>query len=92
MNKHVNVYTCCGLTRHWARACCTLKHFVNLYQASIKVESHSIDNADEEASIEINNALVIHMASINEIPLVPIKAKSLDVSNFFEDHDEKANS
>ena len=60
---------------------------MELYQASIKgkgkrVESHSIENIED---IETNNALVLHTAPINEVPLVPVEAKSLEISNCFED-------
>ena len=68
---------------------------MKLYQASIKGigkrdESHSIENADE--NIKINNALVIHTTLINEVSLALIEAKSLDISDFFEDHEENAKS
>ena len=81
-----------GLTWHWSRACRTPKHFVELYQASIKskgkkVKSHSIDNIDD---IETINALVLHTFPINEVLIAPIEAKSLEISNFLEDQEEKA--
>ena len=80
-----------GLIGHWSRACRTPKHFVELYQASIKskgkkVKSHSIDNIDD---IETNNALVLHTFPINEVLIAPIEAKSLEISNFLEDQKEK---
>ena len=90
--KHDNACTFCGLNEYWVSACRISKHFVELYQASIKgkgVESHSADNAD---NIEINNAWVLHTVPINEVPLAPIEAKSLDISNFFKDQDKKAKS
>ena len=89
MQKHDNDNACnrCGLTGHWSRACRTPKHFVELYQASIKgkekmVESHSIENIED---IETNNALVLHTAPINEVSLTLIEAKSLEISDFLED-------
>ena len=65
---------------------------MELYQASIKgkgkrVESHSIENIKD---IKTNNALVLHTAPINEVLLAPVEAKSLKISNFLEDQDEKA--
>ena len=65
---------------------------MELYQASIKgkekrVESHSIENIED---IETNNALVLHTAPINEILFAPVEAKSLEISDFLEDQDEKA--
>ena len=82
-----NDNTCnrCGMTGHWSRTCPTQKHFVELYQASIKgkgkrVESHSVED------IETNNALVLHTTSTNEVPLAPTEAKSLEISDFFEDN------
>ena len=90
MQKHDNDNTrnCCGLTRHWSRACRTPKHFVELYQVSIKgkrkrVESHSVD-------IETKNALVFHTAPVNEVQIAYVEAKSLEISDFFEDQEEKA--
>ena len=47
-----------------------------------KVESHSIENIED---IETNNALVLHTAPINEVSLVPVKAKLLEISNFLKD-------
>ena len=82
MQKHENDNACnrYGLTGHWSRTCRTQKHFVELYQTSIKgkgkrVESHSVED------IETNDALVLHTAPINEVPLAPVKAKSLEISN-----------
>ena len=87
MQKHDNDNTCnrCGLTGHWSRTCRTQKHFVELYQASIKgkgkrVESHSVED------IETNNALVLHTDSTNEVPLAPAEAKPLEISDFLEDN------
>ena len=86
MQKHENDNACnrCGLTGHWSRTCRTQKHFVELYQASIKgkgkrVESHSVED------IETNNAMVLHTAPTNEVLLAPTEAKSLEISNFLED-------
>ena len=92
MHKHDNDNVCnrCGLTGHWSRACRTPKHFVELYQASIKgkmVEFHSTENIKD---IETNNVLVLHTAPINEVSLALVEAKSLKISDFFEDQDEKA--
>ena len=72
------------MTGHWSRTCRTQKHFVELYQASIKgkgkrVESHSVGD------IETNNALALHTDSTNEVPLAPAEAKSLEISDFLED-------
>ena len=91
MQKHDNDNACnrCGLTRHWSRACCTPKHFVEFYQASIKgkgkrVESHSVDD------IETNNVLFLHTAPVNEVQIAFVEAKSLQISDFLEDQEEKA--
>ena len=72
----------CGLSGHWAHTCRTLKHFANLFQASLKqngkkVESHS--NTIDEENVEENNA----MATDNSNSLISIKG--LHVSDFFED-------
>ena len=86
MQKHENDNACnrCGLTGYWSRTCHTQKHFVELYQASIKgkgkrVESHFVED------IETNNAMVLHIAPINEVLLALAEAKSLEISDFLED-------
>ena len=61
---------------------------MELYQASIKgkgkrVESHSVENANE--NIEINITLVLRTVPINEVSLAPVEAKSLKISDFLED-------
>ena len=68
------------------RACHTPKHFVDLYQASIKengkrFETHSAKNAYEEANMKVNNALIedIPIALINDIPFAPMDAKPFEV-------------
>ena len=89
MQKHENDNACnrCGLTGHWSRTYRTQKHFVELYQASIKgkgkrVESHSVKD------IETNNALILHITPTNEVTLALAEAKSLEISDFFEDEPE----
>ena len=64
MRKHDdNTYSRCGMNKHWARACCMPKHFVDLYQAFVKgkrkrFETHYIENAYDATNIKVNNALV----------------------------------
>ena len=74
------------MTRHWSRTCRTPKHFVDLYQASLKNtgkhgESHAIEiNPAAITTIEANNI------SVGETPLAPeVVNASLDVFDFFED-------
>ncbi|XP_056168392.1 uncharacterized protein LOC115667228 [Syzygium oleosum] len=76
----------CGMTGHWSRTCRTPKHFVDLYQASLKNrgkggESHAIEiNPTAITTVEANNI------SVGGTPLAPEVANaSLDVSDFFED-------
>ena len=62
------------------------KHFVDLYQASLnqngkKVEFHS--NTLDKANAKANNALIM------DDPNTSIDIKGLDVSDIFEDFDEK---
>ena len=94
-----NVCSYCGMNGHWACVCRTNKHFVDFYQASIKgkdkiFKTHSTKNAYEEANIKINNAMIedIHIPPINDIPFTLIEAKSLTVSDFIKDLDDKAKS
>ena len=44
----------CGMTRHWSRTCRMPKHFVDLYQASLKNTS----KRGESHVIEINHAAI----------------------------------
>ena len=100
MRKHDdNTYSRCGMNKHWARSCYMPKHFVDLYQAFIKgngkrFETHSAKNIYKKANIEINNVLIkdIPIAPINDISFAPMEAKSLEVSDFFEDLDDKEKS
>ncbi|KAK3430966.1 hypothetical protein EUGRSUZ_E02178 [Eucalyptus grandis] len=86
--KVINESIChrCGMTEHWSRTCRTPKHFVDLYQASLKNtgkrgESHAIEiNPIAITTVEANNI------SVGGTPLAPeIANASLDVSDFFED-------
>ena len=38
-----NKYHRCGMKGHWSRTCHTSKHFVNLYQASIKAKGKEVE-------------------------------------------------
>ena len=74
------------MTGHWPRTCRTPKHFVDLYQASLKNtskrgESHAIEiNPVAITIVEANNI------SVGGTPLAPEVANaSLNVSDFFED-------
>ena len=74
------------MTGHWSDTCRTLKHFIDLYQSSLKntgkrCESHAIEiNPAAITTIEANNI------SVGGTPLaLEVANASLDVSNFFED-------
>ena len=74
------------MTGHWSRTCRTPKHFVDLYQASLK----NTGKRGESHAIEINHAAITTVEanniSVNGTPLAPEVANaSLDVSDFFED-------
>ena len=76
----------CGMTGHWSRTCRTPKHFVDLYQASLK----NTGKRGESHAIEINPAAITiveaNYISVGGTPLAPEVANaSLDVSDFFED-------
>ena len=100
MRKHDdNACSLCGMNKHWARACRTPKHFMDLYQASIKekgkrFETYFTENAYDIANIEVNNALMedIPTSLVNDNPSTLTKVKSLDFSDFFEDPDGKLRS
>ena len=100
MKKHDdNAYFRCRMNRHWACAFRMPKHFVDLYQASIKgkgkrFETYFAESAHENTNFEVNNALIedIPIAPINDILFAPVDAKSLDVSNFFNDSKDKTKS
>ena len=65
---------------HTKALCGDIKHLSKAKEK--RVESHSIENIED---IETNNVLVLHTTPINEVPLAPVKAKSLKISNFLED-------
>ena len=70
---------------HWARACRTFKHFVDLYQAFVKekgkeIEINFVDHNDLEDPIN-------YLDLPNGMDMT-----HLDVSNFFEDVDRKFNN
>ena len=94
-----NACSRCGMNGHWACACHTPKHFVDLYQVTIKgkgksFETHFAENAYEQANIEVNNALIedIPISQINDIPSALTKEKSREASNFFDNPNDKAKS
>ena len=75
-----------GMTGHWSRTCRMPKHFVDLYQASLKNtgkrgESHAIEiNPAAITTVEANNI------SVGGTPLaLEVANASLDVFDFFED-------
>ncbi|CAM8913718.1 unnamed protein product [Rhodiola kirilowii] len=64
----------CGMKGHWDRTCRTPKHFVDLYQVSLKekgVETNFIEQKDDDP--------------MNLAQLDPMNLTHLDVSDFFED-------
>ena len=60
---------------------------MNLYQAFLKGKNVKTHTAFVEIDVEIDNALVedIPIVMVNNIPFTSVKAKSLEVSDFFED-------
>ena len=74
------------MTGHWSRTCPSPKHFLDLYQASLK----NTGKRGESYAIEINPAAITiveaNNISVGGTPLAPEVANaSLDVSGFFED-------
>ena len=56
IRKHEDVHNLCGLIGHWVHTYYTQKHFISLYQASLKdkdkkVETHSVGNTFGEANV-----------------------------------------
>ena len=76
----------CGMTRHWSRTCRMPKHFVDLYQSSLK----NTGKRGESRAIEINHAAITTVEA-NNISVggtslaLEVANASLDVSDFFED-------
>ena len=71
---------------YWSSTCCTSKHFVDLYQISLKdkhVETYSLKNAFVETDIEVNVAL------IERKPPTHVEVKTLEVFDSFENTDGK---
>ena len=81
-NGHVNKCYRCGMEGHWSRTCHTPKHLIDLYQASIKekgkgIETNFVDHNDLEDPMN-------YLDLPNGVDMT-----HPDVSDFFEDVDEK---
>ncbi|GAV69659.1 hypothetical protein CFOL_v3_13160, partial [Cephalotus follicularis] len=68
--------------RHWYRACRTTKHWVNLYQASLKekdkqIETNFIDHCDPLKTTQLD--------------FVPMDTTHLDIADFVTNPNEKMN-
>ena len=81
-----SIFHHCGMIGHWSHTFRTPKHFIYLYQASLKNtgkcgESHAIEiNPTAITTVEANNI------SVGGTPLaLEVANASLDVSDFFED-------
>ncbi|CAM8978840.1 unnamed protein product [Rhodiola kirilowii] len=64
----------CGMKGHWDRTCRTPKHFVDLYQASLKGKGVEANFTEQKNDDPMNLA-----------QLDPMNKTHLDVSDFFED-------
>ncbi|XP_022152405.1 uncharacterized protein LOC111020141 [Momordica charantia] len=64
----------CGMTGHWAHICRTLKHLVDLYQASLKEKGNNV-----EANLAYHDGDIFDAANIT----------SLDVTDFLESPGEQ---
>jgi hypothetical protein len=73
-----------GMKGHWSHTCHTAKHLVNLYQASTKEKGKRI-----EMNFACHSDLEDHMGYFGTPNGVDIT--HLDVSDFFEDPNEKIN-
>ena len=71
--KHNDICHRCGLSRHWSRTCCTKKHFVGLYHASLDKKGKQIEF--HTAVLEENTTKAT----------LSIDIKNLDVLEFFKD-------
>ena len=81
-----SIFHRCGINGHWSCTCRTPKHFIDLYQASLK----NTGKRGESHAIQINPAVITtveaNKISIGGTPLAPEVANaSLEVSDFFED-------
>ena len=73
--RHEDVCYRCGMINHWSRICRTPKHFVELYQASIKKKRKNVETNFTENDPENECHMNTH----------------LDVSNFFHNVNEEIN-
>ncbi|EOY08711.1 Uncharacterized protein TCM_023784 [Theobroma cacao] len=74
----------CGMSRHYSRTCRTPKHFVDLYQASLKdkgkrIKTHAIENSTALTNVETNNASV----KMTRLAFVEVRT-FLEVSDLFK--------
>ena len=53
-NHENNCYKC-GMKRHWSCTCCTPKHLVNLYQASIKGKEVEMNVIDSDGQVVLTH-------------------------------------
>ncbi|PIN16609.1 hypothetical protein CDL12_10736 [Handroanthus impetiginosus] len=67
----------CGAKGHWSRICRTLKHLVELYQASLKKKKKSVEGYFTNSIDDFHN-------DANDVDIA-----YLDVANFFEDSEGK---
>ncbi|XP_065635567.1 uncharacterized protein LOC136070105 [Quercus suber] len=77
-----NICFRCGMKGHWSHTCCTPKHLVDLYQASLK---------EKRKGIEVNLAEpdnpkdpMSYLSNSNEVNITHLEA-----SDFFEDIDRE---
>ncbi|XP_074318041.1 uncharacterized protein LOC141654825 [Silene latifolia] len=81
IEKPRTTYSKCGLGGHWARACCTPKRFVDLYQASItrknnRLEAHFISDVIP---------LTSNMPKSNMVETDMLESDMIETANYFLD-------
>ena len=53
--NHENKCLRCGMKGHWSRTCCTPKHVVDLYQASIKRNEVEMNFIDSDGQVDLTH-------------------------------------
>ncbi|XP_076939715.1 uncharacterized protein LOC143608596 [Bidens hawaiensis] len=87
-DKKTNVTTSnachrCGSNNHWARTCCTPKHFVTLYQQSVKNKGKGMETNFAYGNIDIPNGHNEHTNTtaldVDDFIIDPIDMNSGDI-------------
>ena len=60
-----NICYQCGMKSHWTRTCRTLKHLVDLYQASLNDRGKSVETNFVQGNFNYGKIDMIHLDVVN---------------------------